>query len=323
MTLGFVALTPVVWMPLLDYFHPQDLVAVGLIVGGMACVERRSWTWAGIVLGLATASQQYALLALAPIVVIAPPRGRWQLIVSCVSTWLIVVIPIVVITSGQAWHGALIGSGNFPSYGGTVVWELHLHGALLVFFSRVLPILIAAALGWWASRHFGPSSLDSVRLASLVATCVSLRLVFEQNLFGYYFMALAVLLIILEASRGFIRGTLVAWLAMVTLVFNPIPAGFDFNARSWGNQVYLAVPAFCLGVVLLFIVSDAFQHRIRWYLAGWFVLGVIAFGHWPPWATTPYRHALPLLFWQVLLVGTGLALAAKPLAEGVRDNGRV
>ena len=55
-------------------------------------------------------------------------------------------------------------------------------------------------------------------LISLVATSLALRLVFEQNIFGYYFMALCVTLVLLDVISGRIRGELVAWLALITLV---------------------------------------------------------------------------------------------------------
>ena len=80
-----VVLTPLVWEPLLDEFHPQDLLAMGLVLAGLACALRRSWIWAGVLLGLAVLSQQFALLVLVPLFVVAPravdggwPRRRWR-----------------------------------------------------------------------------------------------------------------------------------------------------------------------------------------------------------------------------------------------------
>ena len=59
---------------------------MGLALAGVACVERRSWVWAGVLLGLAVTSQQVALLVVVPIVVVVPDRvvvaaslGRWSI----------------------------------------------------------------------------------------------------------------------------------------------------------------------------------------------------------------------------------------------------
>ena len=77
-----VALVPAGWATLLNYYHPQDLVAMGLLLAAVACVERRHWVWAGVLLGLAVTSQQFVLLVLAPLVVVAPGRDRWRLLIS-------------------------------------------------------------------------------------------------------------------------------------------------------------------------------------------------------------------------------------------------
>ena len=41
-----VAFVPAAWATLLNYYHPQDLVALGLALTAVACVERRNWVWA-------------------------------------------------------------------------------------------------------------------------------------------------------------------------------------------------------------------------------------------------------------------------------------
>jgi hypothetical protein len=82
-------------------------------------------------------------------------------------------------------------------------------------------------LASWAARRLGSALLEPLPLASLIATSLSLRLVFEQNLFGYYFMALAVMLAVLDVLRGRISLYLVGWLALVALGFSPLPWGFN------------------------------------------------------------------------------------------------
>ncbi len=77
-----LAVAPPALESIVIYLHPQDLIALGLILGALALVRRGSWVWAGILLGLATTSQQFALLALAPLLVVgsANPKvtpGSW------------------------------------------------------------------------------------------------------------------------------------------------------------------------------------------------------------------------------------------------------
>jgi hypothetical protein len=306
-----VALTPLVWQPVLDEYHPQDLLAMGLILLGLAFALRRSWICAGVMLGLAVLTQQFALLVLAPLFVIASARNQWRLAVSAVVSGFLVAVPFVT-TSTRSWHAIAIGTGNSPSFGGTVVRYLRLHDTGLVLVSRVFPILLAAAFAWWVHRRIGSRCLQPVPFLSLMASCVSLRLVFEQNMFGYYLMALAVLLILLQIVSGRIRGELVAWIAMAVLLYNPVPWGLSFNARSWGTHLAASLPAIGIAIAMALIVWDAVHRRVRWYLLAWFVVAVAAVGEWPPWSQS-FRPFLHPWMAQLILVPTGVALAVWPL----------
>lgn len=60
--------------------------------------------------------------------------------------------------------------------------EFHLHGASLIAFSRVLPVLVSFVVAWWAVRRLGLGVLEPVLPISLITMALSLRLVFEVNL---------------------------------------------------------------------------------------------------------------------------------------------
>ena len=80
-----------------------------------------------------------------------------------------------------------------------------------------------------------------------------MRLVFEEGLFGFKFMALAVMLVLVAVVRGRIRGGLVAWLVLATLAFTPIPTTTEINGRPWGYHVTAALPLVCIAVALALI----------------------------------------------------------------------
>jgi hypothetical protein len=316
--LVLVACVPSVWTPLVQDFHPQDLVAMGLGLCGLACARRGWWAWAGVLLALAITSQQFALLVIAPLVIIVPQNRRFRFVGTVIGTASIVILPIVMISSGRALRAVFLGSGNSASIGGTVLWELHFHGGLLVLVSRVLPIVCSMALAWWAHQRLGHTLMDPVPLLSLIATSLSLRLVFEENLFGYYFMALAVSLVVLEAVSGRIRGQLVAWIVLIPLAFNPVPWGFVSNSVAWGLQDREYLPAICIGVALVLVARDALRGRVRGYLVAWTVLVTVTCGRWP-WSAPPF-HTQPIWFWQIVLVSTGVALAVRPLLSVARSR---
>jgi len=102
-------------------------------------------------------------------------------------------------------------------------------------------------------RRLGSAALEPLPLVSLIATSLSLRLVFEVNMIGYYLMAMAVSLVMLDVIRGRISLLLVGWLGLVFLAF------------------------------------------------------------YPPWEFDPMSYGLPPWMWQILILGSGVVLAAGPL----------
>ena len=213
----------------------------------------------------------------------------------------------------------LFGTGDSETFGGTLLWESGLRGPALVFFSRdCCRSCVALAIAWWAYRRLGSGVLEPIPLVSLLATSLSLRVVFEEGLFGYKFMALTVMLILLAIVRGWIRGRLVAWLALATLAFNPIPAGIAINARPWGEHVAAALPLLASRWSWFSSRLDAIHRRVRWYLIAWFVIAACAFLQWPLWSLDSIRAQLPLWFWQLVLLPTGVVMAVSPLVNSVR-----
>jgi hypothetical protein len=310
---------PIAWGPLLEFYHPQDLLAMGLTLGGVACALRERWLWAGLLLGLAVTSQQFALLLLLPLMIVASGRRRRTLVFGSAASWSLISIPMLIVTAGNAWRGIFFGTGDYASLGGTVLSALGLSQSMLHFCSRFLPLLFSSAIAVWALRRLGQKALEPVSLISLLATCLGMRLVFEQGIYGYKFMALAVMLIVLDVASGRVRGSLLAWLALVTVGLSPIPIGIDFNARTWGGSAVALLQIVVIAITLILTVMLCARRRMPpWYLLAILLLGVAAFLQWPPWTIDSLRHPLPKWFWQLTLVPTGVFLAATPLVRFVQ-----
>jgi hypothetical protein len=214
-----------------------------------------------VLLGLALTSQQFPWLILAPLFVVVPTGRRSRLAVGAVVAATVVDLPLILVTSGRALGPAVLGSGSSPSpVGGTVFWEFHLHGASLITVSRLLPILIAMVLAGWALRRLGPGVLRPVPLLSLLATALTLRLVFEVNLWGYYFFAATLMLIVLNVVRGRVQLSLVVWVVFVALAFDPVAWGSDVLAQEiprWLWQLILVSSALALAAdPLLAAIGD-------------------------------------------------------------------
>ena len=304
---------------LLEFYHPQDLVAMGLSLLAVAAALRQRWVWAGIAVGLAITTHQFALLVAAPLFVVAPTSRRWWFAGATALAGAAVDLPFLLATSGRAFRAIVIGSGFTPSYGGTVVWELGLHGAPFFLASRVLPIAVAFVLAWWVQQRLGERALEPTALVSLVGASLALRLVFEENLWGYYFMALAVMLIVLESVRARLRPTVVAWLLTVTLAFDPLPSGFQTNSTIWVIYARVDLPKIVVGLVAAYVAFSFLRRRRRWFWLAWTVFAGIAFVHYPVIDVLAH-HAWPTWLWQVLLVSSGLALVAAPGYEALAGH---
>jgi hypothetical protein len=317
--LVLLAIAPPVLECLTIYFHPQDLMAMGLVLGCLACAIRRRWALTGVLLGLAFVTNQFVLLVAAPLFVLVPKGHRARFVGAASGSIALVALPMILVTSGGALKPSVIGSGFEVIFGGTVLAETHLKGGLLFAVSRLLPIVLSMLIARWASRRLGDKVLEPIPLLSIIAMALSLRLVFEIYLWGYYFMATAVLFILIDVIAGQIRGHLLAWLALGALVFNPVPLVVVSNYRSWDLSAHELMPQLFAAVALALILIDLARRHIRWYIVGWLALVSLTFVKFP-WYHEVLRHPMPKWFWQIIIVPIAVGLAASPLLSAVRKH---
>lgn len=324
-TLLVLAIIPPVFMCVATYFHPQDLITMGCILFSVSCAIRRRWTLAGVLLGVAFTGQQFALLAIAPMIFVVPSNRRISFLAGTVLSIGIVDGPFILLTSNRAIKTVLFGSSrltifganHFHATGGTVLFATHLQGLPLFTIARVLPVACALAVALWAARCLGPRIIEVATLLSLLATALCLRLVFEENLFGYYFMAVSVSLLCLEMLRGRLSGRPIAWMGLVLLGFNPIPWWLYLKWETRGLNLYMLMPVAFEVIVLSTFFIGARRHHYRWYLiASSIVVGLLCFP--PLWGKAWAPHVAPYWLWQVILVPTGLILASEPLRNAIR-----
>jgi hypothetical protein len=300
------------------YAHPQDVVALGFALAAVACALRSRWVAAGILVALSILTQQYALLVAIPLLVVAPRGRRIPFVLAAAITAAVIALPLIALTSGAATRPIIAGSGASGGLGGTVIWELHVRGgAQLLLASRLPPLVLSLALSWYVVRRVGQSALQPAVLISLVAVSLSFRLVFEDNIFSYYYMALAVSLVLVDVVRGHIRQTLVAWVAMVTLVYTE-PTIIVWR-QFWGQGARHWIPVIVIVVGLLLIIRDVLHHRVGWNAAMWAAAVVTAVIMWPV-SNNPLHYEPVTWLWQVILTGIGVALAVVPLHTLVRQS---
>lgn len=237
-------------------YHPNDLVAMGLLLWGMAYVLTDRWGWAGALVGLACMAHQYALLVAVPLAVLALAERRYRFMGAAAASAAMVTLGAVGLT-GAGVLRAIGGEGVEPSGQYTWVARLRLPNDQLVLLTRVLPLVLAALLAVVAVRRLGHAVLTPYLFCSLIALCMGLRLVFELNLFGYRFVTYAVMPVVLDWTARRLRWMTVVWEVGLGVVWQV--SGIDLS--FWGGKrVWWQVLAVVLYATL---VAPAFLRALR------------------------------------------------------------
>ncbi|MGC8511360.1 MAG: hypothetical protein ACP5PB_10890, partial [Acidimicrobiales bacterium] len=111
-TLLVLAISGPAIMPIETFFHPEDLVAMGLSLVGLAAALRERWLVAGVVMALAIESQQFALLVAVPLFVVAARDRRYRYGTGIIAGLVALLIPLGVLSGGRVWRAALLGSSR-------------------------------------------------------------------------------------------------------------------------------------------------------------------------------------------------------------------
>jgi hypothetical protein len=166
-------------------------------------------------LGLAVLSQQFTLLILIPLLVVAPRTKLLKILEGTACSLALVGVPLLAITSGRALTSILVGTGDVGS-SNVAFFGIPLHNSLALATLRIIPLALCALVAWWALGRLSVRTLEPVALLSLLALSLALRLAFEVSLFGYYLMSVSVLLLLVEIAMGRIKVMYIAWTAVAT-----------------------------------------------------------------------------------------------------------
>jgi hypothetical protein len=240
--LAFLAFLPAASSAIVQLYHPQDIVSLGLALGAMALVLRRKWIVAGALFGLAVLTKQYALLLVLPGLAAAPGLGpRLRVGATAAVVFAAGLIPFFL----SAPHATLANFSGFSAGGAvsgfTVLSLSGVTGSAASAVARDAPVLFAVAACIWSVRRGAWTNLPVV-LVALGLACVGGRLVFESVVFPYYLLASSVLFFLLDLVAQRTPHRSLAWSASAAF----------FVAISPGNR---AVDA--MGTLILAIVAVA------------------------------------------------------------------
>ncbi len=260
---AFLAFLPAAGGAIVQLYHPQDVVSLGLALAGLAQAVRGRWVWAGVLFGAAVLSKQFALLLLLPALVMAPgTRARLALGGTAAALCAVVLAPFALAAPRATWLNLSGFSGGGATEGQTVLSLAGVHGAAASAVARDAPVLFALAVCVWAARrhllwHRFPSAV-----VALALVCTGSRLVFESVVFPYYLLSASVLVLLVDlVARRFPDRSLV-WCAAAAF-FVAVHPGNRFVAAF--GTLLLAASVVALGFVELRRVgrTTSVDHRTR------------------------------------------------------------
>lgn len=251
--LAFLAFLPAASSAIVQLFHPQDIVSLGLALGALAQTLRHRWVVAGALFGAAFLTKQFAILLVLPALVVAPnASSRLRLTVAAAVVFAAGVAPFL-LAAPRATLNNLSGFGAGGAVAGSTLLTLFgVTGNAASAVARDAPVLFAVALCLWAAWRRGPWLGRPEALVSLGLACVGSRLVFESVVFPYYLLATSVMFFMsdLVAQRSPYRS--LAWCAGAAFFVALRPANATLDA--WGTLIF-ALFAVGAGVVEVVHVS--------------------------------------------------------------------
>jgi hypothetical protein len=226
---------------IVETFHPQDLVCVGLGCAGLAAALHRRWVATGVLFGVAFLCKQFALLPLVAVLAAVPGwRERARVAVPALAVVACAVIPFAAADPTATWNtlSAVNPGGVVKLTTGTVVGMSNLSESTKLVIARDGPVVLALAMALWAWWRRRGRLLSPVPLIGLATACLAGRLLAEVWFASYYLLAVSAGLLVLDfASRRppvlsflFIAGTGVLVEQAGGLPTTPVAAFLAFGA---------------------------------------------------------------------------------------------
>lgn len=179
----------VLWNVVVWWGHPEDAVAVGFAVYAVVLAFDGRWTGAGWLFGAAMATQPLVLLMLPILMGLAGRRHVVGLLVRSIGP-VVALVATPLISQFHATAHALLDQPNYPGVDHATPWTtlapvISGHGHTLTVAAgpgRIIALLLAGALGWWARRWRHQPDL----IVWAAATALALRCLTESVMVGFY-----------------------------------------------------------------------------------------------------------------------------------------
>jgi hypothetical protein len=226
-----VAEAVALWQVILFKGHPEDALAVGMLLYAMLFAFDSRWQGAGWLFGVALAFQPLVVVAL-PVLLAVSGTKKWRgfLVRIVIPPIAIIIVPLI--TNFSATFTAFTQQPNYPSANYDTPWTslapvVHIYGIYAVASGpgRVVAIVLSCAIGWWASRWRQRPEL----VVWAAAAALALRCFTESVMDSYYLWpTLAVVLVACSSGRVWRFASVT-----VAVVFVSVSSQWAIGWLSW------------------------------------------------------------------------------------------
>ena len=258
----------------LEFGHPEELLAAALMVGAVIAAGRDRAVAAGLLLGCAVATKQWAAMGALP-ALIALPRRRLWLIGSSGAAFALLTVPMMLgdwnrfwaaqealtsklpfentVTASNVWFHLAEGSTapTITPDGIQIVTMYSLDPAIGHLTHPLVALLALVATGAYWLRRRGANPEEVLQLVALIFL---VRCVLDPLTYSYHHAPFLVALVAYEALRRRVpvmSGIAIAGLLLMTHVIAPLK---DANAI---NAFYLAWSLPLIGALVLGVFFPA------------------------------------------------------------------
>jgi hypothetical protein len=247
-----VAEAVVLWNVSVMWGHPEDAVAIGLAVYALVLALDGRWTGAGWLFGAALATQPLVVLMFPVLLALGGRRHAAGLSLRSVAPAVALLITPLVSQFHVTMH-ALLDQPNYPGIDHATPWTTFapvLGGsgrdlAVAAGPGRVVAVVLACCLGWWARRWRQRPDL----IVWAAALALALRCLTESVMVAFYVWPALALALVVAARAGRARLAAAAVLALGTTIISD---------QRWGELPWWA--AVTTGILAVLLVG---VHRDR------------------------------------------------------------
>jgi len=243
-----VAEAAILWNVAVIWGHPEDAVALGLALYALVLAFDGRWTGAGWLFGAAVATQPLVVLMF-PVLLAWAGRGR---VVGLAARSAVPAIAILLTPLISRFHDtthALLDQPNYPNLDHATPWTrlapvLGGSGhdlAVAAGPGRLVAVILACAVGWWARRWRQRPDL----MVWAAALALALRCFTESVLVAFYIWPVLAVGLVVAARAG--RARLAA--AIVLSIGLTVVAQWRLGELPWWSTITVGLVALlALGV---------------------------------------------------------------------------